>query len=59
MKKISSAHWLLLVIAGVQLLISLGLLALPWLGADIFIPIWIQLLLSRYPWPFPLAFTVQ
>ncbi len=46
MKKISSAHWLLLVIAGVQLLISLGLLALPWLGADIFIPIWIQLLLS-------------
>lgn len=47
MKKISTAHWLLFIVAAVQLLLSLGLSALVAFGpADLYIPMWLQLLLS-------------
>ena len=56
MKKISSAHWLLVIIAGVQLLISLGMGLLMALGpSNLYIPMWLQLLLSPISLMVPFA----
>lgn len=56
MKKISTAHWLLLIIAAVHLLVSIGLSALVVFGpANLYIPMWLQLLLSPLSMLVPLA----
>lgn len=57
MKKISSAHWLLVIIAAVQLLLSVGLSLLVRLNqGNLYIPIWLQLLLSPLSMLIPFVF---